>query len=72
MEVQSKAKVKEKAKAQSLLSACRSQKMWRGTPPAKRVLVVDDNPDHLELLADLLELQGYEVSKLQTQLKRSG
>jgi signal transduction histidine kinase len=31
--------------------------------PVKRVLVVDDNPDHLALLADLLELQGYEVIK---------
>ncbi|MBV9182290.1 MAG: response regulator [Acidobacteria bacterium] len=28
---------------------------------ANRVLVVDDNPDHLELLADLLKLRGYEV-----------
>ena len=25
------------------------------------MLVVDDNPDHLELLADLLKLRGYEV-----------
>jgi signal transduction histidine kinase/CheY-like chemotaxis protein len=25
------------------------------------VVVVDDNPDHLELLADLLQLRGYEV-----------
>jgi two-component system, chemotaxis family, CheB/CheR fusion protein len=30
---------------------------------SKRLLVVDDNPDHLELLADLLELHGYEVIK---------
>jgi CheY-like chemotaxis protein len=29
--------------------------------PARKVLVVDDNPDHLELLADLLKLRGYEV-----------
>ena len=29
--------------------------------PARRVLVVDDNPDHLELLANLLQLRGYEV-----------
>jgi CheY-like chemotaxis protein/two-component sensor histidine kinase len=28
-----------------------------------RVLVVDDNPDHLEILADLLEVRGYEVVK---------
>jgi signal transduction histidine kinase len=33
------------------------------SPAAKRVLVVDDNRDHLELLADLLELHGYEVAK---------
>jgi signal transduction histidine kinase/CheY-like chemotaxis protein len=30
-------------------------------PQARRVLVVDDNPDHLELLADLLRSRGYEV-----------
>ena len=29
--------------------------------PATRVLVVDDNPDQLQILADLLELRGYEV-----------
>ena len=29
----------------------------------KELLVVDDNPDHLELLADLTELQGYDVIK---------
>jgi PleD family two-component response regulator len=28
---------------------------------ARRVLVVDDNPDHLQLLADLLRMRGYEV-----------
>ena len=27
----------------------------------KKVLIVDDNPDHLELMADLLELRGYDV-----------
>ena len=30
-------------------------------PSARRVLVVDDNPDHLQLLADLLRMRGYEV-----------
>jgi CheY-like chemotaxis protein/two-component sensor histidine kinase len=34
-------------------------------PPATRVLVVDDNPDHLAVLAELLELHGYEVIKAQ-------
>jgi CheY-like chemotaxis protein len=29
--------------------------------PPRRVVVVDDNPDHLELLADLLRVRGYEV-----------
>jgi signal transduction histidine kinase len=29
--------------------------------PARRILVVDDNPDQLELLAELLRLRGYEV-----------
>jgi signal transduction histidine kinase/CheY-like chemotaxis protein len=29
--------------------------------PARRILVVDDNPDQLELLAELLRLWGYEV-----------
>lgn len=32
-----------------------------GTPPAPRVLLVDDNQDHIELLADLLRIRGYEV-----------
>jgi two-component system CheB/CheR fusion protein len=27
----------------------------------RMVLLVDDNPDHLELLADLLKMRGYEV-----------
>lgn len=30
-------------------------------PSARRVLVVDDNPDHLALLAELLRDRGYEV-----------
>jgi signal transduction histidine kinase/CheY-like chemotaxis protein len=30
-------------------------------PPARTVLVVDDNPDHLGSLADLLRMRGYEV-----------
>lgn len=30
-------------------------------PPARRVLVVDDNPDHLALLAEVLRGHGYEV-----------
>lgn len=30
---------------------------------ARKVLVVDDNPDHVEILADLLERRGYEVVK---------
>ena len=29
----------------------------------RRVLVVDDKPDHLELLADLLRARGYEVTE---------
>ena len=29
--------------------------------PARRILVVDDNPDQLALLAELLRLRGYEV-----------
>jgi signal transduction histidine kinase len=29
--------------------------------PARKVLVVDDNPDHRELLAELLRMRGYEV-----------
>lgn len=31
------------------------------SPSARRVLVVDDNPDHLALLADLLRGRGYDV-----------
>jgi signal transduction histidine kinase/CheY-like chemotaxis protein len=31
------------------------------TPPARRILVVDDNPDHLALLAELLRGRGYDV-----------
>jgi signal transduction histidine kinase/CheY-like chemotaxis protein len=31
------------------------------TPSAKTVLVVDDNPDHLAVLAELLELHGYQA-----------
>lgn len=31
------------------------------TPPGKRVLLVDDNEDARELLAGLLELQGYRI-----------
>jgi signal transduction histidine kinase/CheY-like chemotaxis protein len=30
-------------------------------PPARRILVVDDNPDHLALLAELLRGRGYDV-----------
>jgi signal transduction histidine kinase len=30
-------------------------------PPSRTVLVVDDNPDHLEVLAELLRGRGYEV-----------
>jgi signal transduction histidine kinase/CheY-like chemotaxis protein len=30
-------------------------------PPSRRVLVVDDNPDHLEVLAELLRGRGYDV-----------
>jgi signal transduction histidine kinase/CheY-like chemotaxis protein len=33
----------------------------RAPSAARRVLVVDDNPDHLELLADLLKVRGYQV-----------
>jgi signal transduction histidine kinase/CheY-like chemotaxis protein len=34
---------------------------WQSESAPRRVLVVDDNPDHLEILADLLKLRGYEV-----------
>jgi signal transduction histidine kinase/CheY-like chemotaxis protein len=33
----------------------------RSRPPTRRVLVVDDSPDQLELLAELLRPRGYEV-----------
>jgi signal transduction histidine kinase/CheY-like chemotaxis protein len=33
----------------------------RDRPSAKSVLIVDDNPDQLELLAELLELHGYKA-----------
>jgi CheY-like chemotaxis protein len=33
----------------------------KARPEGRRVLVVDDNPDHLELLAELLRARGYEV-----------
>ena len=35
----------------------------RARSQGRRVLVVDDKPDHLELLADLLRARGYEVTE---------
>ena len=36
-----------------------------GVPQGRKVLVVDDNPDHLALLAELLRGRGYEVIEAQ-------
>jgi PleD family two-component response regulator len=39
-----------------------------GVPQSRRVLVVDDNPDHRALLAELLRGRGYEVIEAQDAL----
>ncbi|RYE51336.1 MAG: response regulator [Hyphomicrobiales bacterium] len=35
----------------------------RGLPMKKRVLVVEDNPDILDSMAEIIESEGFEVSK---------